>query len=406
MSALRQPFVWIVLCALAVRACAVAGVESQLRQLDRPFLISGDAEGYWTLAEHLAAGESYAVYDPPRRVHRMPGFPLLLAGSIRLFGPDPSAARWLMAVCGSLTCGLVVILGQRVFDRRVGSVAGMLCAIAPTMVGFSAVLLSETLFSLLLVLNLLVWWQAADPDRNRSVSARIALSLATGATVALATYVRPGWLLTLPVFAVAAGCRLGDWKRGGLFAAGLVCGGLLTLLPWAWRNHDVTGHWVWTTLWAGPSLYDGLHSGATGASDMRFFDDDNLMSRMSEYEVDQYYRDAAWEFVREHPGQTLVLAGRKLGRFWSPWPHAEALRNPLIVSAVLCESFALGALSLCGLWRARGQFWKCVLSAGPILYLSAQHTLFVGSLRYRVPAEYPLALLSAYGWCDWWQSRR
>jgi hypothetical protein len=38
---------------------------------------------------------------------------------------------------------------------------------------------------------------------------------------------------------------------------------------------------------------------------------------------------------------------------------------------------------------------------GPILYFSAIHVLFVGSIRYRLPAEYPFAVLSAVGAAGW-----
>ena len=50
----------------------------------RTFLIEGDANGYWELAQHIAAGEDYAIFQPPRRVLRTPGFPLLLAASIKV----------------------------------------------------------------------------------------------------------------------------------------------------------------------------------------------------------------------------------------------------------------------------------------------------------------------------------
>ena len=96
-----------------------------------------------------------------------------------------------------------------------------------------------------------------------------------------------------------------------------------SLLPWAYRNSEVTGHWIWTTLWVGPSLYDGLNPQATGESDMQFFERDRLMDRMTEFDVDRYYRDKAWQFVRDHPGKALSLTVDKIARFWMPWPNAE-----------------------------------------------------------------------------------
>jgi hypothetical protein len=37
------------------------------------------------------------------------------------------------------------------------------------------------------------------------------------------------------------------------------------------------------------------------------------------------------------------------------------------------------------------------LAAGPVLYFALVHAVFVGSVRYRLPAEYPLLVLSAVG---------
>ena len=35
----------------------------------------------------------FAIYDPPRHVERMPGFPLVLAGGMQLFGERPLPIR-------------------------------------------------------------------------------------------------------------------------------------------------------------------------------------------------------------------------------------------------------------------------------------------------------------------------
>jgi hypothetical protein len=173
------------------------------------------------------------------------------------------------------------------------------------------------------------------------------------------------------------------------------------LVPWGLRNQQVTGHFVFTTLWMGPSLYDGLHEGATGESEMTFFDQDNLMAQgMSEYEVDRHYRDRAWTFVRENPARTAELALIKLGRYWSPWPNAEQFDNFLLRAAIAAGSIATWLLALRGFFsrRTRGDAWRWLIALGPILYLSLLHLLFVGSMRYRLPAEYALLVLSAEGW--------
>ncbi|VAX41226.1 hypothetical protein MNBD_PLANCTO02-2179 [hydrothermal vent metagenome] len=50
-----------------------------------------------------------------------------------------------------------------------------------------------------------------------------------------------------------------------------------------------------------------------------------------------------------------------------------------------------------GGWQSRHLLLLCLLTAGPLFYFAAIHTIFLGSMRYRHPAEYPLCILSAIG---------
>jgi hypothetical protein len=178
-----------------------------------------------------------------------------------------------------------------------------------------------------------------------------------------------------------------------------VCGVvLLALLPWGYRNQAATGHFVLTSLWMGPSLYDGLHPGATGDSDMAFYDRDNLQAGgLSEHAVNQHYKQAAVDFVKANPGRTLELAAIKTWRFWKPWPNAGQFGGPLGAAAIAIPYLPLVLLAMWGAVRGGGGCWTRLLSAGPILYFAALHMVFVSSLRYRLPAEYPLAVRAASG---------
>ena len=169
------------------------------------------------------------------------------------------------------------------------------------------------------------------------------------------------------------------------------------LMPWTVRNRIVTGHWVPTTLWVGPSLYDGLNPKATGASDMRFFDEERLFLTASEYEVDREYRRRAWEFVRDNPGRAAELALVKLWRYGRPWPGAEQFASFSARFLVAVYYLPMLALAVYGAWRHRRDLWLIALTAGPLLMFAAVHCVFVASLRYRLPAEYPLCVLSAVG---------
>lgn len=395
----RTWLIAILIVALVGRLVAAYAVQQKVG--DQLCLIAGDAKGYWQLAKRIAAGKDFSFADPPRRVHRMPGFPAVLAVSMKLAGDSRLAARILLAVLGTAACGAVYLLGRQLFDERVGLIACGLTAISPVMTGFSVLLLSETVFALTLTLSL---WCAAKwlPAESRSP---VSWAILTGVSIALATYMRPSWLLAGPMFAVLA-VWLGKPRSKACFQAAVMLLALVgTLLPWAWRNHSVCGHWVFTTLWSGPSLYDGLNPDANGDSNMEFFDRDNLMAKMTEWDVDQHYKSEAWRYAAKNPGHAIELTFRKLWRYWKPWPSAEQFGGFLPALLVFVFFVPVCVMAVRGWWLMRHRLWAWLLTLGPILYFAAIHAVFVGSLRYRLPAEYPLCVLAAVGLNDWFGRR-
>lgn len=423
--------------ALGLRFGAALAVQTYLDRAGRDFLIAGDANGYWELGQKISNGEAYAAHDPPRRVMRMPGYPAFLALSIKLGGERLIVVRLLQAVVGTAACWFVFLLGRTLVDERVGLLAATLAAVMPAFIGFGALALTETLFAATLLASLLPLaslsrsWsgrQAESVDRVRWSLGNLA-----GLSLAIAVYVRPSWLLVAPGFCVlhclaaligtqrSTGRTTGvsdkasraevtspdssqtlPGRRGRLQIAVLesvaVFAGLaIALLPWTLRNRAITEHPIVTTLWVGPSLYDGLNPEATGDSDMRFFERDNLLRSMSEYDMDREYRRRAWEFAGQNPGRAISLGFAKLVRYWKPWPNAEQFRSWWMCAGMAALYLPVFVCSIVGVWKMRRDLRCLLLTAVPILYFAAIHSVFVGSLRYRLPAEYPLLILTAVG---------
>lgn len=436
----------MLLVAFVVRLGAAFYVEQHVAQTPgQVCLIAGDADGYWLLADRLATGKDYSIYEPPRYVMRMPGFPLLLAVSRVVFGDSTLAARILLVLVSTAACGLTYWLGRELTDVTTSLWAAWYTAISPTMVLFGVLILSETAFATTLLASLIAIHRLAiaaleeRPDAfYRNVLVR---GLAAGLLAGIATYMRPTWLYVGPVIAVAVlvGCTMKPSShstaqavaekcgcsdeltnlrlQGGrrLFVSmppaafrivvpmfWLLVGFSLAIAPWIIRNAIVTGHIVPTTLWVGPSLYDGLHPSATGDSDMSFFEHDQLMATMSEYDMDQTYRRRAMNFLFQNPWQSLHLALEKQRRYWSLVPNAGQFQKPLMVLVVLLAIVPLFFLSLVGAWCMRRDIPFIALTAGAIVLFAGLHLLFVGSLRYRLPAEYPLAVLAAAGLSRLW----
>ena len=388
--------------AFAVRLGLAFVVEQRVAMASGSVcLIAGDADGYWELARKIVAGQDYSIYAPPRYALRMPGFPLLLAFSQRLFGESTLAARLLLACVGTTVCGLTYWLGRELCDPVTGLLAAIYTALSPTMALFSVLLLSETAFAATLLASLIVIARMARrADGVSSTRFFDGVSLLTGVLIGAATYMRPTWLYVGPMIAVTyLWSRRGDRSVKSILASTcwLVMGVVVTMAPWVGRNYLVTGHLVPTILWVGPSLYDGLHSGATGESDMTFFERDQLLLTMSEYEMDREYRRRAMTFAWENPGRVLQLAVVKQCRYWSLVPNAAQFRDTKLRMIVLFATVPLFAFALCGAWAARRNVSLLVLTAGAIVLFAGFHVFFVGSLRYRLPAEYPLAVLAASG---------
>jgi len=411
----QRQFAALMVCALGVRLVAAFAVQGWVaRTPGRLCLIAGDAEGYWGLAQSLVRTGEFAIYDPPRRVLRMPGFPLWLAGGMRLFGERVVWHRVGLALVGTAACAMTALLARRLAGDQAGLIVGWLSALSPPLAGLSVLLLSETLFALAIVVNLwflvTVWDRLTRVTANLSgyagdVSAGLTLpALAAGVCSGVATLIRPSWL---PFAPLVAGVWL-VWPIPGRVpfatrcrAAGLIAAGLAaTMAPWVYRNLQVTGHPVVTTLWAGPSLYDGLNPQATGESDMQFIETDQVYQRLSEYDADRHYREAARAFVQAEPARACELALVKLGRYWNPLPNAEQFGHPVLRWLFALWSAPVFALSLVGLARRWRDVRLWVFAAGPILFLGAIHAVFIGSVRYRLPAELPLLTLAALGWLD------
>ncbi len=438
----RHEVAALLACALAVRLLAAFLVQSWVdRTPGRLCLVAGDAEGYWALAQSVAQRGEFSLYDPPRRVERMPGVPLWLAGGMRLFGERVVLHRLGFALIGTVACWLTYQLGRLLFDEPVGRLAGWMVAFSPPLCGISVLILSETLFAVGLMGSLVllaVVWRRLDERPGCCDLGLIVWGMASGGMAGVATLVRPTWLPFVPVYAV--GLVVWNWLLGGpnticdvrdrsggsagaspsreivfprresragdptsgrtrraLVAAIAMIGGLiLVMTPWVVRNLQVVGHPVVTTLWAGPSLYDGLNPHATGESDMRFIEEDGIYQRMSEYDADRHYRQAAVAFARENPRRVFELGLVKLGRFWNPLPNADQFASLPIRLALAAWSGPLFVLSAIGLWIHRRDLRLWVLAAGPVLFFAAVHAVFIGSVRYRLPAEYALVPLAAY----------
>jgi 4-amino-4-deoxy-L-arabinose transferase-like glycosyltransferase len=395
---------WLVILTFALAARLAAGAWWQSRIPPEQEFYFGDSLSYWVLGQTIERGEPYEYRTPDYRVFRAPGYPLLLAGLFRVFGDNGPvmAARALSAVLGTLAVAVIGWWATRLFDRRSGLWAGWIAALYPGGVSMGAFVLSEAPFCPFMLFELALWglaWRAAS---NKHAAA---LAAGAGAAAAIATLIRPSWLLFTPL-ALAIGLAIDNRRRRQLLMGAVVCASFAAcMLPWWIRNAHVTGHFVATTLQVGASLYDGLNPTADGGSNLAFVPEFVAAERaagasgtqhdMFEYRLDRRMTAAAVAWAREHPGRAAQLALIKFVRFWNVWPNEPSLRDWPLRLVVFCTYAPLLCLGVAGAWRFTPRGWPYVLAWLPAIYFTLLHAVFVSSIRYREPAMLALGVLAA-----------
>ena len=400
-------FAVVFLMALGLRA-GYGGVQLY-RSTDRTALTFPDEQQYWTMARGLRQGGPLTD-ELGFCATRMPLYPGLLSIFAGWDG-GVVTARVCQWVIGALAAVFACLLGNRVRGPDVGFAAGLLAAADPSLVGVSSLLLTETPFVAVVAALWWVGWPLASRAWHSQAVACAPTSggvrplqqsepgmgrwLGVGALSALCVYVRPssaGLVLAWTVFLlVRRRFTLRAWGGAGMVVGTVV----VCLLPWALRNQRITGHLCWLTHRAGISLYDGVGPQATGASNLGAIKNMPAVAGLDEAAWNRWFLTESFRSIRSDPVRIIRLAGVKLARTWSPVLHAQEYRSTgarLVFAAWSIPFFALAVAGMVMLRRDAGTWLALLL---PTLYLSALHSVFVGSVRYRTGALPMLAVFSA-----------
>ena len=232
---LRDPVLWSILAlALAVRGALVVRY---------PIIAIWRDESLHYLMSVVAANVEQHLLG-----HWAPGYEFFLGTIFRAVGPSLPAARWGQVGVSVLTVGLVYGIARRAGGVRAARIAGIFCALYPSLVAYSHYIYSETLFSALLTAGVYVLHRSPDAPRRGELMSAGALFGFAILTRGVLLYFFPFWLGWLVL-----GRRWDAFRRAGVvFAVAFA-----VLLPWTLRNailfHDfilVDGTMGRTAWWA------------------------------------------------------------------------------------------------------------------------------------------------------------
>lgn len=387
-------FLVILLIALVFRVAW--GMVALHRADDSTVLSLPDEQQYWLMAGSIHAGAGMRD-ELGFRATRMPLYVSILS-VFAAFDEGVVAAKVLHWFVGALGAALVACAGAALFGRTAGMTAGLLAAVDPFLVFTSSLLLTETFFVASLVGLWWVAWPLVSADRSIGTLSRW---IWLGVMACLTVYLRVSSLgLVLALVLLVVICHRGGHRAfaGAILALATV---VLGLCPWAIRNREVTGEWCWLTNRGGISLYDGVGPQADGSSDLGDIKQMAAVQGLSEAEWNRFFMRESMASIREDPGRILRLACVKLRRLWNPFPNVDTHQSwfeRLISAGWMIPLYACTVAGI--VWwlfrQGRGGVPVVVFLMLPAIYLSLLHSVFVGSVRYRLGATPMMEMMAAW----------
>lgn len=388
--------------------------------------VQSDPSGYDAAARRLIAAGSYAFpvgralwaddvfredawhayLAMPSNAWSMPGYTVLLATVYRLSGTGPgrlAAVRFLQAALGAITVVLLFRIAGTLLGTRAAWIAAILATLYPPSVALTGYLLTEILFTLLLVAQIAAMVWAA---RTRRFGAPALL----GALTAAAVYVRP---VAAFVPLLLLGFEVHRWVRdpaarhtpGRQIQRFAACAAVIVALlaPWWIRNLGIYGVFLPTTsAMALPAIQGELLVRGLAVPDETYAQ--FALPALTGNNDHVYAEKVAQRILRVSPlaAHGELAAGqigraRMLGRaLISPFTFFSRT-FPLWSGQTLLQAAILGFAAL-GLWRARRALEVTWLVAGVVLYILLVHWQ-VGFLtpRYLYPTMPLLLLLAGAG---------
>lgn len=390
----------------------------------------GDAAGFDAWAARIAGTDQYDddVTAPGFTEQSAPVYPYFLAAVQRLFGRDYWRMRLVQAVTGALGCVLLYWAGRAFAGRTAGGAAAVLLALYPPAIYYE-VQLQKGLLALVLMCAML--WSLGSAARRpawwRWLLAGVALGLISldreNALVLAA--VLPVWLLIY--FQKQA------WKVRLAWAAVLLAGTGVTLLPAAARNRRATGRFALGTSNIGPNFYIGNNPNAHGAymslrpghgssiyerTDAKEIAEEATGRELTPQEVSRYWLAKSFGYIREQPADWARLMVLKWLRVWNRIEIADTVDyymfaewSPLLRGLNLVLNFGVVfPLAAAGVvWSlARRRDLSAVYVV--VLTLTAAIALFLVMGRYRLVLVPELLILCGAGMAAvpglWRQGRR
>jgi 4-amino-4-deoxy-L-arabinose transferase-like glycosyltransferase len=377
-----------------------------------------DEQQYSQIGRSIVAGHGFAWGPGQPTSIRPPLYPALLAGIWAVSPDNLQAVRVLQILLGLATAALVYLLGSRVYGPSAGAWAAAVCWLYPSFIFFNFLILTETLFTFLLVaFVLLTVLLVQTPRASFAVACGISLGLAALTRSIL-------WPLPLILCPLLALLIRAPFARRIALPCLVLAGYAVVVAPWAIRNTRLQGVVTVVDTMGGINLRMGNYE---YTPDDRMWDAVSLGGEKSwvhgitsdlpgqtitEGQKEKWAQRKAIEYMRANPGVTLRRALIKFADFWGlEREFAAGVQQGLYAPpawvqvsgslAIVLVYVAIVIAGAAGIWLAAPDDWRLhVVMLLPLLVIMGAHSIVFGHSRYHLPlmpifAVYAAALVAA-----------
>lgn len=434
---------------MPLTAMLIAAAWSGLLATGFSYHATDDAQEYDQIAQNLAAGHGFSLSTAPPflpTMYREPFYPFFLSGIYRLAGHRYGAVQIAQIGLFVLTVLLVYQIGRHAFGETTGMLAALMTAVMPTLANFPSYLLSETLFTCVLVA--LVWvLQRLGPHAPLRW---YGLAGVLGGLGVLCKAVTAVWLGAIILAWMLMSRRPKTPRRLlALRCAAFLLSTSIVVVPWMLRNRACFGAGSSLALRGGRSLWartQRLEYGPTQVAHTVVFSvseflgtsifpdaaerprdfllkESTLANRtlmawraegLSDPESDRRFRREALQQIRRHPVLYLAHSGLEWLKMCAfsylpvlSEPRVEAVFQRLPSGRVILAAFRgllrllalpIMALAWFGAYVTRAQWRQWFPIALPIIAVTAVYSAFDAYGRYAVPLVPFYLIFAAAGW--------
>ncbi len=357
---------------------------------------------------------------------RTPVLPFTLYAVWAIFGYSIVLAKLLMALLSALTCVILALLANRLFDTRVGWTTGIMAALCTSFIRWSGTLGAETLALFFLVAGVYAFLPSLQtslsPQSSQALqpsqSASLRRFLLSGLMFGLLCLTRPLWLPYVALTALSFVIARRDSR--GLKQATATCVVVaLVMLPWVVRNTLIHRTLVVASTEGGIAFLEAnnpISFKGKGDWAMHFAANQRDVQRASrvlpEAALDRFMLHKGMQYIAADPADFARVYLLRLGYLWRPVPPPQ-LAGDLSHKHILWLIIWWGTLStlmvvaffLYRPWRM-AEHWPLLLV---LLWGSLVIPTFSSQLRYRAPLE-PFILLygvaGGFALYDFWRRRK